>query len=74
MYEEKCVTLISLKCCLEVSCKKKLDVTHILLVVVVLLALLVGHDDTDAQSVKHWVITVGVGWETDGAVSLRYML
>ena len=49
--------------------------THILLVVVILLALLVGHDDTDAQRVEHRVVAVGVsGWETDGAVSLCYIL
>ena len=51
--------------------QKKLEGTHILLVIVVLLALLVGHDDTDTQRVEHRVVTVGVGWETDGAVSLH---
>ena len=34
--------------------------THVLLVLRAFLALLVGHDDTDAQGLEHWVGAVGL--------------
>lgn len=42
--------------------------THVLLVIFVLLAFLVGHDDADTQGVEDGVISVGVVWWESKAV------
>lgn len=36
--------------------------THIFLVIFILFPLLIGHDDSDSQSVENGVISIGVVW------------